>query len=118
MADFPSLQARLLRRVILPLAIMWFAGTLVINAVSRYFTQKAFDRALLDDAYAVAGHVRLGADNRLSLGLSSNETETLLFDRDEVLFLAVFHPDGRLIAGHAKLYLPTLEPLHPQSLLN
>ena len=113
MADFPSLQARLLRRVILPLAIMWFAGTLVNNAVSRYFTQKAFDRALLDDAYAVAGHVRLGADNRLSLGLSSNETETLLFDRDEVLFLAVFHPDGRLIAGHAKLYLPTLEPLHP-----
>lgn len=67
-----------MRRVILPLAIMWFAGTLVITGVSRYFTQKAFDRALLDDAYAVASHVRLDDKNRLSLGLSSNETETLL----------------------------------------
>lgn len=112
-SGLPSLQARLVRRVILPLAIMWFAGTLVITGVSRYFTQKAFDRALLDDAYAVASHVRLDDKNRLSLGLSSNETETLLFDRDEVLFLAVFHPDGRLIAGHSRLFLPALDSLHP-----
>ncbi len=112
-SGLPSLQARLVSRVIFPLAVMWFAGTLVITGVSRYFTQKAFDRALLDDAYAVASHVRLGSDNELSLGLSSNETETLLFDRDEVLFLAVFHADGRLIAGHSKLYVPTSEPIHP-----
>lgn len=112
-SGLPSLQARLVRRVIFPLAIMWFAGTLVITGVSRYFTQKAFDRALLDDAYAVASNVRLGPDNDLTLGLSSNETETLLFDRDEVLFLAVFHADGRLIAGHSKLYVPTSEPIHP-----
>lgn len=113
MASKPSLQTRLVRRVIVPLALMWFAGTAVFTGVSRYFTQQAFDRALLDDAYAVAGHVRLGSDNRLSLGLSSNETETLLFDRDEILHLAVFHPDGRLIAGHAKLFLPALDMVHP-----
>ncbi|NCW18566.1 MAG: hypothetical protein EBW39_05035, partial [Betaproteobacteria bacterium] len=65
MASKPSLQTRLVRRVIVPLALMWFAGTAVFTGVSRYFTQQAFDRALLDDAYAVAGHVRLGSDNRL-----------------------------------------------------
>lgn len=47
-SGLPSLQARLVSRVIFPLAVMWFAGTLVITGVSRYFTQKAFDRALLD----------------------------------------------------------------------
>ena len=92
---------------------MWFTGTIVITGVSRYFTQKAFDRALLDDAYAVASHVRVTENNQLSLGLSPNETETLLFDRDEVLYLAVFYQDGRLVAGHSKLYLPNLDALHP-----
>lgn len=53
--------------MIFPLAIMWFTGTIVITGVSRYFTQKAFDRALLDDAYAVASHVRVTEGNQLGV---------------------------------------------------
>ena len=101
-----SLRARLLRHVILPLALTWLVGALLALAVARYFTQQAFDRALLDDAYAVASHVRHAEDGGLTLGLSSVEMSNLLFDQNENLYFAVYQDDGRLLAGHAGLQLP------------
>jgi two-component system sensor histidine kinase TctE len=101
-----TLRARLLRHVILPLALTWLVGALLALAVARYFTQQAFDRALLDDAYAVASHVRHAEDGGLTLGLSSVEMSSLLFDQNENLYFAVYQDDGRLLAGHAGLQLP------------
>ena len=101
-----TLRARLLRHVILPLALTWLVGALLALAVARYFTQQAFDRALLDDAYAVASHVRHAEDGGLTLGLSSVEMSNLLFDQNENLYFAVYQDDGRLLAGHAGLQLP------------
>ena len=102
-----SLRARLLRHVILPLALTWLVGALLALAVARYFTQQAFDRALLDDAYAVASHVRHAEDGGLTLGLSSVEMGNLLFDQNENLYFAVYLDDGHLLAGHPGLTLPT-----------
>ena len=45
-AGAPSLTARVLRRVLLPLALTWLVGTAVAVAVAGYFTEQAFDRAL------------------------------------------------------------------------
>jgi two-component system sensor histidine kinase TctE len=101
-----TLRSRLLRHVIVPLALTWFVGALLALAVARYFTQQAFDRALLDDAYAVASHVRHAEDGGLTLGLSSVEMGNLLFDQNENLYFAVYQDDGRLLAGHAGLQLP------------
>jgi two-component system sensor histidine kinase TctE len=101
-----TLRSRLLRHVILPLALTWLVGALLALAVARYFTQQAFDRALLDDAYAVASHVRHAEDGGLTLGLSSVEMGHLLFDQNENLYFAVYQDDGRLLAGHAGLQLP------------
>ena len=101
-----TLRARLLRHVILPLALTWLVGALLALAVARYFTQQAFDRALLDDAYAVASHVRHAEDGGLTLGLSSVEMSHLLFDQNENLYFAVYQDDGHLLAGHAGLSLP------------
>jgi two-component system sensor histidine kinase TctE len=101
-----TLRARLLRHVILPLALTWLVGAMLALAVARYFTQQAFDRALLDDAYAVASHVRHAEDGGLTLGLSSVEMSNLLFDQNENLYFAVYQDDGRLLAGHAGLQLP------------
>jgi hypothetical protein len=53
----PTLRQRLLRTVLLPLAVTWVAGTVVSFAVAQYFSQRAFDRSLLDDAYLLATHV-------------------------------------------------------------
>ena len=104
-----SLRQRLLQHVILPLAVTWLLGTLLALGVARYFTQQAFDRALLDDAYAVASHVRHAEDGGLTLGMSANEMNTLLFDQNERLYFAVYQDDGRLLAGHPGLSLPLID---------
>ena len=100
-----SLRTRLLRHVMLPLAITWLLGMGLAVEVARYFTQKAFDRSLLDDAYSVASHVRKGAAEALDFDLSANEMNTLLFDQSESVFFAVLREDGSLLAGH-----PGLQP--------
>lgn len=104
----PSLRHRLLRHVIGPLALTWLLGVLIALGVARYFTQQAFDRALLDDAYAVAAHVQHAEDGGLTLGLTAAEMRTLLFDQNEAMYFAVYLDDGHLLAGHPGLGLPQL----------
>lgn len=111
----PSLFQRLLKRVIVPLALTWLLGTLLAFAVARYSTQQAFDRALLDDAYAVASHVRQTGDGDLTLALTANEMGTLLFDQSERLYFAVYSEEGRFLAGHAGLQMPPLDGLNPHA---
>ncbi len=101
-----SLRSRLLLHVIVPLAVTWLLGTLLAFGVARYFTQHAFDRALLDDAYAVARHVHAVDGGGLTLGLTPAEFGTLLFDQNESIYFAVYAQDGRLLAGHPSLKLP------------
>ncbi len=101
----PSLRNRLLRHVLIPLAATWLVGAALVVGIASYFTQQAFDRSLLDDAYLVASHVRLSPDDAgtLSLSLSAQEMSTVLFDQSESLYFAVLSPDGQLLAGHAGL---------------
>ena len=54
----PSLRARLLRDVMVPLALVWAAGTAVVLGVASFFAQQAYDRSLLDDVYMMAANVR------------------------------------------------------------
>jgi two-component system sensor histidine kinase TctE len=78
--------------------------------IASYFTQQAYDRALLDDAYLVASHVRQKANATevdIELSLSAQEMSTVLFDQSESMFFAVLRLDGSLVAGHAGLH-PTL----------
>ena len=112
MKALPSLRLRLVRHVIGPLALTWLLGVLVALYVARHFTQQAFDRALLDDAYAVATHVRHAEDGGLTLGLTAAEMSTLLFDQNESMYFAVYLDDGRLLAGHPGLVLPALPHRH------
>ena len=98
----PSLNTRLLRHVMLPLAATWALGTAVVIGVSQHYAGKAFDRALLDDAYLVASRVSL-RDGVLALDLSDADISTVLFDQSESEFLAVQREDGSLLAGHPGL---------------
>ena len=106
----PSLRNRLMRHVLLPLAVTWLLGSLLMLSIASYFTQQAYDRALLDDAYLVASHVRqkAGANELdIELSLSAQEMSTVLFDQSESMFFAVLRKDGSLVAGHAGLH-PTM----------
>ena len=103
----PSLRSRLVRHVVLPLVLMWAIGTAMALSVANYFAGVAFDRSLLDDAYTIAGNVRMG-DTGPALNLSPSEMGALLFDQSESMYFAVLLPGGQLLAGHAGLRPPSL----------
>ena len=103
----PSLRSRLARRVVLPLVLTWALGTAMALSVANYFAGQAFDRALLDDAYAIAANVRMGSTGPV-LNLSPSEMGALLFDQSESVYFAVLLPGGALVAGHAGLRAPLL----------
>jgi two-component system sensor histidine kinase TctE len=98
----PSLRSRLARHVLVPLALTWGLGSIVVLMVGKHFAAQAFDRSLLDDAYALAAHVRYDG-NRLTLDLSPQEMSTLLFDQSESIYFAVFGPGGKFLTGDAGL---------------
>jgi two-component system sensor histidine kinase TctE len=98
----PSLRTRLVRHVMLPLVMTWMLSTGVLMGIANFFTQQAFDRFLLDDAYAVAANIKLQG-GALELSLSSREIGNILFDQSESVYFAVLRPDGSLVAGHGGL---------------
>lgn len=100
----PTLGQRLLRHVLVPLAITWVLGTIVSLAVAQLFAQRAFDRSLLDDAYLLATHVHR-EHGRLQLDLTPKEVNTILFDTEEDVFFAVRDAAGNVVAGDPALVL-------------
>ncbi|TFZ07446.1 histidine kinase [Ramlibacter henchirensis] len=98
MRDGLPLSARLLRQVLLPLALTWLAGSLVAAGIAYHFTQRAFDRSLLDDAVLIASNVHLRGD-RLELTLTLDEVNRVLFDQTERMLFSVRAADGSLVAG-------------------
>ena len=101
----PSLRARVVLHVMLPLALTWMAGATLAVGIAYFFAQQAFDRSLLDDAFAVASRVRM-VNGEVSLELSSGEMSTVLFDQSESVFFVVRRPDGSVVAGHPGLHAP------------
>ena len=98
----PSLRRRLSQHVLVPLVLTWAVGTAIVLAVAEHFAGQAFDRALLEDGYALAAHVKMSGDS-LALTLSGDEMNTLLFDQSETLYFAVRLADGSLLAGRPDL---------------
>jgi two-component system sensor histidine kinase TctE len=99
----PSLQNRLMKGLFIPLSISWLVGSIIVIFISSFFTEQAYDRALLDDANSVASHVVLNTsklNKSLELNLTSNEMSTLLFDESEIVVFQVLNENGTLIAGH------------------
>ena len=94
-----TLRQRLLQHVLTPLFVMWCLGTATTVGLAYYFTLIAFDRALLDDAFALSAQVRL-LGGEPTLDLSPRELASLLFDQSEKVFFAVQRRDGSLVAGH------------------
>jgi len=103
--EAPSLRSRLLRHVLVPLAVTWSIGTWVCVLVASEFTERAFDRSLLDDAYAVAANVRQ-TGGEVDFTLTPREISAVLFDQVETVQYAVLRPDGTPLAGEALAKVP------------
>jgi len=105
----PSLRRKILRHVLWPLTLTWAVGAALALGLAHYFTTQAYDRALLDDAYALSAQVRsdskLDSVGRASLGLSLTDAEmgAVLFDQSESIYFSVWRADGSLLAGHSAL---------------
>ena len=106
----PSLRSRMSWRVLLPLAATWSIGTAVAIYLAWVLADRAADRALLDNAYAIAAHVSARPDGTLAVDLSPQEIETVLFDRVERQLVSVRAADGALVAGNADLRAPSGVP--------
>ena len=108
-AALVTLRHRLLQHVLTPLFVMWCLGTATTVGLAYYFTQKAFDRALLDDAFALSSQVRLQSGEP-TLDLSPRELASLLFDQSEKIYFAVQRRNGSLVAGHNGLIAAIVKP--------
>lgn len=106
----PSLSSRLLRHVLLPLALTWLAGTAASVGMAWYFTQQAFDRALLDDAALIAANVQVRGET-VELALTTREVSRVLYDQTESTYFAIVDSrSGRLVAGRADLSIAPAFP--------
>ncbi|MBD9390973.1 sensor histidine kinase [Acidovorax sp. ACV01] len=108
----PALRQRIGRRVLLSLVLIWGLGSAVVLGVGNHFVAQAFDRALLDDAHALAAHVRGGSPgaDALRLDLTPREVGLLRFDQSETVWFAVYGPDGIFIAGDHDLAAGNVAP--------
>jgi two-component system sensor histidine kinase TctE len=101
----PSLRENVLRHVLLWLGLAWLLGSVVTVGVGQWFTQRAFDRALLDDAYLLASKVQVQGQ-RPALQLTPREVQDLLFDQQETVLFSLHGADGTLLAGEPLLPAP------------
>lgn len=103
-----SLTHRVLHNVLLPLALTWLLGAVISLAIANYFAEQAFDRGMLDDAYALSANVQ-ASERGFEFLLTSREAATVLFDQNESIYFAVLRPDDSLISGEAGLDAPLPE---------
>ena len=98
----PSLRTVLMWQVVAPLLLIWALGGAVTLWLASRHVQQAYDRALLDDALAIAAQV-VRTHGELRLDLSDAELKVLLYDQSEQVYFSLQTPDGHLVAGHAGL---------------
>lgn len=105
----PSLRRKILRHVLWPLTLTWAVGAALAFGLAHYFTTQAYDRALLDDAFALSAQVRSDSSvdvlgkTTLRLSLTDAEMGSVLFDQSESIYFSVWRADGTLLAGHKAL---------------
>lgn len=97
-ADAGSIQARLLRTLMISLF-----GLLVLSALATWFVayrvaNDAYDHALLDPMMDIVQNVRQGPDGP-KLTLSPREQEALLFDGSDRVFFRIRDSTGHWYAG-------------------
>ena len=98
----PSLTRRVLRNVLVPLALTWMLGAVIALVIANYFSEQAFDRGMLDDAYALSANVQAG-ERGIELLLTPREVATVLFDQIDKVHFSVQRLDGTLISGESEL---------------
>ena len=83
-------------------------GALAANWVALRAATKAYDRGLLDTAFAIAEQLQM-VDGKLQLPLAPQARAVLLTDKFDQVFYAVHGKDGVLLDGNPELAMPPSE---------
>lgn len=107
-ADLPaatsSLRGKLLWGALAVIFGFFIIRISVTASIDYVYANRAFDRSLLDEAYALAGNV--GANKgKPVLELSEREIATVLFSDTEKIYFSLFDSSGQRVAGDARLQL-------------
>ena len=104
-----SLRGKLLWRLLSVVAVVFLIRLLVTLGIDFFYANKAFDRALLDEVYALAGNIGV-ADGKPVMRLSEREIEAVVFSDSDQASYALFDDEGRWLAGDSTLQLQQPAP--------
>jgi two-component system sensor histidine kinase TctE len=107
----PTLRRRLLSFLLFPLAAVLILGVPADYRLAVNQAEEAYDYALTDNAVNLASRVHV-ENRRLIVDLPPAVEAVMRADRTDLQFLALYGPDGRLLAGDADL---RPEPTGPNS---
>lgn len=105
MTKRPSLRRQLLHWLLPAMLLLLAAGALTAYSVALRSAVRAYDRALLDTAHALAGQIQ-ASNGESVLNLPKAAQEILLTDKYDQIFFRVLTADGHDIAGDRALPEP------------
>jgi signal transduction histidine kinase len=94
----PLLRTQLLAWLLVPLFVLFIADTFISYWVALKFSQRAYDRSLVEIAREVSLHLR-PADGGLTLDMPAEASRVLFSDPVDQIYFAVATADNRVIAG-------------------
>src|SRR5262245_12913857 len=93
-----QLRKQLLIWLIIPLSLLLSADALVSYWIALSFSQRAYDRSLVEIARDLSLHLR-EQEGRVELDLPESARRILLTDPEDSVYFEVSTDDGRLLAG-------------------
>ena len=96
----PLLRTQLLRWLAVPLFLLLTADTFISYWIALSFSQRAYDRSLVEIAREVSLHLRAG-DNGPALDLPPEAHRVLFTDPVDRIHFEITTTDGRKVAGEA-----------------
>lgn len=101
-AEPPSLRRQLLVWLLLPLTLLWLVGAIAAYFVATNFARVTFDNALLDNAQALAGQVRV-VNNSITIDLPQAAHRILHYDAIDHDYFQVRDMSGHILAGDKEI---------------
>ncbi len=101
----PSLRRLLLVWLLPAMVALVTAGGITAYAIALRSATRAYDRALLDTALAIAGQIQIVGGVPV-LNLPNQAEEILLTDRYDQVYFEVLGPENNFVAGHRGLPPP------------
>lgn len=97
-AEHPLLRTKLLRWLLLPLALLLTADSFISYAVALRFSARAYDHALVEIARETSLHLR-GTDGRLHFDMPEAALKVMFNDPADTLYYEISDAAGALLAG-------------------